>query len=210
MVILTSIGKRTSRRLDDRSRFYVLGKAATSPMGRSLPSPLGLSHRERTKVEKISPPSPQLQLLHFIWVSCSWQLGSSRQGHLSTKSVLASAHSSPLFSLSALQRYTGQQTGNRRHFCLQGLLPLQTECLQHIHNPGVSLLPSVVGPVQHLTAANLKLAGSSTISKQQLPAPAALPQKNKAQRTILLSSGWQGNLNYTPKGCGLWKTRKNV
>lgn len=51
MVILTSIRKRTFRHLDRRSRFSVLGKATASPMGGSLPSPLGLRRRERTKVE---------------------------------------------------------------------------------------------------------------------------------------------------------------
>lgn len=55
-------------------------------------------------------------------------------------------------------------------------------------------------------------------SKEQEAAPSSSPlwralvrsEEEQSPADHLTLSGWQGNLNYTPKGCGLWKTRKNV
>ena len=90
--------------------------------------------------------------------------------------------------------------GDGRGFRLQGLPPLQMGRLASATHPRslVSACPlaSPAGPASD--------GGESAAANQGRSAPAALPQEgNRAQRTISLSSGWQGNVNYTPKGCGL-------
>lgn len=63
-------------------------------------------------------------------------------------------------------------------------------------------------PLQHWP-----IQAVAAYSGEQEAAPSSCSsrhKRNKAPEDYLTLSGWQGNLNYTPKGCGLWKTRKNV
>lgn len=203
-VILTSVRRKVPASLGHRCRFQVLGQATALPVGRPTPCPLGLKH-DRSKWQKY----PLLLLLclllslNFVWGL--WSVWLKLAGAFERETCPPSLFSLPLCG----NRQNWNKEGNRQRFSLQRL------CL---FRRGICSTPIILVSVCSLASPAASSIWQTPIyscrqllSEKQLTAPAALLQKrNKAQRTILLSSGWQGNLNYTPKGCGLWKTRKNV
>lgn len=139
-----------SRALDHRSRFQVLGQATASPKGKSLSSPPGLTHQERTekKYPLFSLDSALALYLSTLFMDV-WLRRLAGALERETCPPLPSSLQPCFLSHSmAVHRAIGRRQTT--------LLPLQTGRLQHVQNPGVSLLPSVLGWVQHLTAANVK------------------------------------------------------
>lgn len=139
-----------SRTLDHRSRFQALGQATASPMGKSLSSPPGLSRHERTEKKY---PLFSLDSALALYLSAPFMdVWLSRlAGALERETCPPSLSSlQPCFLSHSVAVY---RAIGRKQITL---LPLQTGRLRHVQNPGVSLLPSVLGWVQHLTAANVK------------------------------------------------------
>lgn len=200
---MTSIRRKLPTSLGHRCRFQVLGQATALPVGRPTLCPLGLNVRDPS--DKNIPYSCS-SVSSSAWILCedSDQFGSSWQEPLSVRRALLPS----LLSHSVATDRTEIKKETQR-FSLQRL------CL---FRRGVCSTPIILVSVCSLASQAASsiwqppiCSRRQLLSEKQLAAPAALLQeRNKAQRTILLSSGWQGNLNYTPKGCGLWKTRKNV
>lgn len=196
------LGKRCPRSLImDVNSIQVLGQATASPREGFAASSPELNHG-RTKVQRASPPPPWPLLPSFM--RGLWSVWLKLAGASERETCPPS-----LFSLP----FCGDRTEIREE--TDNAFICSRLCLFRWGGFGTSIIL--------VSVCSLASPGGSSIwqppiwscrqlpSKKQLTAPAALRQKrNKAQRTISLSSGWQGNLNYTPKGCGLWKTRKNV